>query len=415
MSILGRLAFALTVLTSVAVGCGGDSTPDTGFATMGMPGIPSPTRVGVNLVFADVAIDGHPGGRLAVDTGSPIMLVDTTKFPGLPLPPAKQWTGDLTLGQFTVNDVPLFQFQSGGGMDPLNFAGLLGGNVMQQFSVRFDYANPDRAFRLGMPEMEMETTGVATPGTAVMFNLEGGGLGRFEDQVLKIPATRIPLTVDVDGTALPFILDTGASETTVRSSVYATLTADGRSELTGLPIGTVNGPTSASVTRVRTLTVAGETVTNAAVMTIGDSILDGIQTEVHHPVDGLLGGNFLREFMVTIDYPHRTLRLQRYTTPPTVDEFKRIGVELAAGVGAHRYAVGVVYDGTDAKLKLLRVGDELVSIDGQALDALDSVAADGLLSGTVGTTHAVALGTAQSPGLSNTTVDVLVDDLIPAP
>ena len=88
MSALSRLAIALTVLTAVAVGCGGDSSPDTGFATMGMPGIPSPTRVGVNLVFADVAIDGHPGGRLAVDTGSPIMLVDTTKFPGLPPPPA---------------------------------------------------------------------------------------------------------------------------------------------------------------------------------------------------------------------------------------------------------------------------------------------------------------------------------------
>lgn len=415
MSALSRLAIALTVLTAVAVGCGGDSSPDTGFATMGMPGIPSPTRVGVNLVFADVAIDGHPGGRLAVDTGSPIMLVDATKFPGLPAPPAKQWTGDLTLGQFTVNDVPLFRFQSGGGMDPLNFAGLLGGNVMQQFSVRFDYANPDRAFRLGMPEMEMETTGVEAPGTAVPFNLQGGGVGQFEGQLVKIPATRIPLTVDVDGTALPFILDTGASETTVRSSVYATLTADGRSQLTGLPITTVNGPTTASVTRVRTLTVAGETVTNAAVMRIGDDLLDGIQTEVRHPVDGLLGGNFLREFMVTIDYPRGTLHLQRYTTPPTVDEFKRIGVELGAGAGAHRYKVGVVYDGTDAKLKLVSVGDELVSIDGQALDALDSLAADGLLSGTVGTSHAVALGVAQSPGLSNTTIDLLVDDLIPAP
>jgi hypothetical protein len=415
MSLRSRLAIALAVLTAFAVGCGDESAPGTGFATMGMPGVPSPTRVGVNLVFADVAIDGYPGGRLGVDTGSPIMLVDPAKFPGLPLPPANQWTGDLTVGQFTVSDVPLFRFDSGGGMDPLNFAGLLGGNVMQQFSVRFDYANPDRAFRLGMPEMEMETTGVETPGTAVTFNLEGGGLGRFENEILNVPATRIPLTVDVDGTALPFILDTGASETTVRSSVYATLTADGRAELVGLPIGTVNGPTTASVTRVRTLTVAGETVSNAAVMTIGDAILDGIQTEVRHPVDGLLGGNFLREFMVTIDYPRRTLRLQRYTTAPTADEFKRIGVELGAGFGAHRYTIGVVYEGTDAKLKLLSVGDELVSIDGQALDPLDSLTADGLLSGTVGTTHAVALGTARTPGLSNTTVDVLVDDLIPAP
>ena len=404
----------VAALAAVACGCG-DGDANSAVVTKGMPGVPSPTRVGVNLVFADVAVDGHPGGRLGVDTGSPLVLVDTSKFPGLVLPATVQVTADLTLGQFTVNDVPMVRFQTGGGMDPLNFAGLLGGNVMRQFSVRFDYAHPDRAFRLGMPEMEMETTRVETPGTAIAFNLEGGGRGRFENEVLEFPATRIPLTVDVEGVSHPFILDTGASETTVRAAVYDTLTADGRGELLGLPIGTVSGPTTASVTRARTLTVAGETVANAAVMTIGDTILDGIQTEVGHPVDGLLGGNFLREFMVTIDYPRRTLHLQRYTAPIIVDEFKRVGIELGAGSGAHRYRVAVVYRGTDAELKQLAVGDELVSINGQALDALDSVAADGLLSGTVGATHAIALGAARAAGLANTTVDVLIDDLIPAP
>jgi hypothetical protein len=331
------------------------------------------------------------------------------------LPATLQITADLTLGQFTVNDIPMVQFQTGGGMDPLNFAGLLGGNVMRQFSVRFDYAHPDRAFRLGMPQMEPETTGVETPGTAIAFSLEGGGRGRFENEIIEFPATRIPLTVDVEGVSHPFILDTGASETTVRTSVYDALKADGRGELLGLPIGTVSGPTTGSVTRARSITVAGETVLNPAVMTIGDTIIDGIETEVRHPVDGLLGGNFLREFLVTIDYPRRTMHLQRYTAPVIVDEFKRVGIELGVGTGAHRYRVATVYRGTDAELKQLAVGDEIVSVDGQALDELDSVTADGLLSGTIGAAHAIALGTARAPGLSNTTVDVLIDDLIPAP
>jgi hypothetical protein len=405
----------LAALAAITCGCGDDGGGDGTFVTTGMPGVPSPTRVGVNLLFADVAVDGHPGGRLGVDTGSPLVLVDESKFPGLMLPATVQVTADLTLGQFTVNDIPMVQFPTGGGMDPLNFAGLLGGNVMRQFSVRFDYAHPDRAFRLGMPEMEPETTGVEMPGTAIAFNLEGGGLGRFENEVLEFPATRIPLTVDVEGVSHSFILDTGASETTVRASVYGALTADGRGELVGLPIGTVSGPTTASVTRARSITVAGETVVNPAVMTIGDTIIDGIQTEVRHPVDGLLGGNFLREFMVTIDYPRRTMHLQRYTAPVIVDEFKRVGIELGVGAGAHRYTVGTVYRGTDAEGKQLSTGDELVSINGQALDGLDSIAADGLLSGTVGATHAIALGVARAPGLSNTTVAVLVEDLIPAP
>src|SRR5205823_5359895 len=111
---------------------------------------------------------------------------------------------------------------------------------------------------------------------------------------------------------------------------------------------------------------------------INDQLLDAIQMEVGHPVDGLLGGNYLRQFMVTIEYPKGTLHLQRYTNATIVDEFKRVGFEIgpAAQSSAHVYAVGVVYQNTDAQAKGLAVGDELVSIDGQALDTVDSVAAD---------------------------------------
>jgi hypothetical protein len=417
-SLQGRLspARALVTLLLAACACGGDGS--SGFATMGMPGVPSPTRVGVNLVFADVALNGYSGGRLAVDTGSPLVLVDATKFPGLALGSKVQVTADLTVGTFIVDRIPVVQDQTSNSMDPLNFAGLLGGNVMQQFPVRLDYANPDRAFRFGMPAMEMPTDGVEVPGASVAFNLEGGGRGQFMNEILSFPATRIPLTVDVDGVSHPFILDTGASETTVRTAFFTTLTADGRAQLQGLPITTVQGPTMAVLTRVRTLTLGGATVVNPVVMNIGptgEMLLDGIESEVHHPIDGLLGGNFLREFMVTIDYPARTLHLQRYTAATIVDEFKRVGFELGSGSGAHQFAIGVVYAGTDAAAKQLSVGDEIVSIDGQALDPLDSLTADGLLSGTVGGTRAVGLGLARSAGLSNTTVNVLIEDLIPPP
>lgn len=346
------------------------------------------------------------------------MLLDASKFPGLVLPPKPQVTANVSAGDFTVDNVPLLQLSIGSPMDPLNFAGLFGGNVMKQFSVRLDYAHPDRAFRLGMPPMEMATDGVEAPGASASFALQGGGRARLEDEIISFPATRIPLQVEIEGVTHPFILDTGASETTVRSSVYGSVIADGRSELFGLPISTVSGPAMASVTRVRSLAVAGAQVANPVVMMIGptgEMLLDTIQDEVRHPVDGLLGGNFLREFMVTIDYPHGTLHLQRYTTATIVDEFKRVGIEFGPGIGAHRFVVGVVYAGTDAAGKALNEGDEIVSIDGQALDALDSAAADSLLNGTVGATHALGLGLALSPGLSNTTVDIRVDDLVPLP
>jgi hypothetical protein len=201
----------------------------------------------------------------------------------------------------------------------------------------------------------------------------------------------------------------------VRASLFDTITADGRAQLTGLPISTVAGSSTATVTRVRSLTAAGATVNNPVVMTIGDMLLDGLAMEVDHPVDGLLGGNYLREFMVTVDYPQGVLQLQRYTTPPIADEFKRVGVELGLGGGAHHYVIARIYPGTDAAAKHLGVGDELVSVDGQALDPLDSVTADALLNGAVGTSKALVLGNAHAAGLANASLAVLVDDLIPAP
>jgi len=167
---------------------------------------------------------------------------------------------------------------------------------------------------------------------------------------------------------------------------------------------------------VHSLTAAGATVTDPVVMTIGDPLIDGLAMEVKHPVDGLLGGNFLREFMVTIDYPSGVLQLQRYTTPPIADEFKRVGVELGLASGsAHRYAIARVYPGTDAAAKQLSVGDQIVSVDGQALDALDSIAADDILNGVPGTSKTIALGATAAAGLANTSISVRVDDLIPAP
>jgi hypothetical protein len=410
---------AAVALVASAFGCGGGNStpnPDAGFATMGMPGVPSPTRVGANLVFAEVSVNGKTGGRLGVDTGAPIVLIDATAYPGLTFPNQPEVNATLTVGELTIDDVPVVPMSFGGGMDPLHFAGLLGGSVMRQFEVRFDYANPNMAFRLGAPPMEMATDGVEVPGTTTSFTLEGGGLGRVGDGgVVAFEATRIPVQVEIEGTTHPFVLDSGASETTVRQSVFTTLTGDGRSQLSGLPIMTVMGSSSASATRVTTLTAGGQTVDNVVVMTIGDTLIDGLAMEVKHPVDGLLGGNFLRNFMVTIDYPGGVLHLQRYTTPPISDEFKRVGIELGIANGAHRYAAARVYPGTDAAAKMLSMGDEVVSVDGQALDSLDPNVADESLNGTPGSTKTIGLGNAATAGLSNTTVTVRVDDLIPAP
>jgi Aspartyl protease len=430
-----RLAWLGGLLGILATSCGGGSS---GYATMGMLGSPSSALVGANLVFANAALNGtaelHPGlafGML-IDTGSPVVLIDPSLF-NMPGPATNaDITGNINLGLVdkngdivvTLDNIPALKL-SDAMMTSLGFGGILGGNVMSQFSVQLNYADPMDAFRLG--DNGVEPTGVETPGASIPFTLKSGGTASVmlsntvTSPVVTIPPTRIPLTVSIDGgdTVYHFLLDTGASEVSVRTSVYDTLTADGRPQLSGFQITTVLGGSDASVTRARTIGIGGETVPNVPVMTIpGDGLLDEIGGELGYQLDGLLGGSFLRNFLVTIDYPHGQLHLQRYTTETWVDEFQRVGIALGGTplTSQHYYNAGVVYPGTDAANQGIVAGDEIVSIDGTQLDQpLDPITADNLLNGAVGTTKAIGLGMAHAAALSNTIVNVMVDDLIPNP
>src|SRR5262245_45675725 len=94
------VALAIGVSALVATGCG---EPSSGFAIMGMPGVPSPARIGANLVLAEVLVDGHEGPLMLVDTGSPFTLIDPTSYPDVTFPDTAEIKVDLTFGSFTVD------------------------------------------------------------------------------------------------------------------------------------------------------------------------------------------------------------------------------------------------------------------------------------------------------------------------
>jgi gag-polyprotein putative aspartyl protease/PDZ domain len=406
---LGWTIAAVTLALVALPTCGGGG--GDGIRIMGTIGVPSPALVGANVVIIDAQLNGHPGGRLLVDTGSPVTLVNPAEFPGASLPQQAQVIIDVGIGPVTVDHVPALQLV-GGMMDLLRLAGILGGNVLRDFSTSFDYRG--QQFWLGAGASIAD---VAIPGASVPFNLEGGGLARLTpQQTIVLAATRVSVTVDLEGVQHPFIVDTGASEMTVRSSLFQALRSDGRVAVAGFPVSTAAGSVSATVTRTRNVTVAGETVTNVATLDLGDdTLLDTLQMEVKHQVDGLLGGTFLREFLVTIDYPGRTLHLQRYATRAhIVDELQRVGLSLGAHTSAG-YVIFSVYAASGAAAAGIASGDELVAVDGHSLADLDAMAADQLLVGVPGTARRLAFGIAANPALAGAEVTVSVDDLVPAP
>ncbi len=425
------------VMSFGAVSCGGSGS--SGISTMGTLGEPSTALISGNLIFVNAsmnAMDENPGlfGML-IDSGSPVVLIDPTLFGSS----NSQISTTANIGLLDaagnpvviIDNAPVLQVSTKM-MDALGFGGILGGNVMQKFSVQLDYSAPMmEGFCLGCKAGNH--TDVQSPGGLVSFTLKGGGhspvtLGvnasgqPINSPVIDIPPTRIPVTVNIDGTDHPFIVDTGATEVSLRSTVYSQLVSDGRAQLeSGIAIMTIAGASNASLTRAKTMTVGGVTVADVPVMTImstpADQLLNGISSELGTQIDGLLGGSFLRNFLVTIDYPAGQLHLEPFNTPPIADEFRRVGFTIGLDATGANFVVQSVYPNTDAAAKGVMVGDQITSVDGKSLASVGYVAdADALLDGTPGTTKAITFGAKTgTASLANTTVSIQVDDLIPNP
>jgi hypothetical protein len=223
------------------------------------------------------------------------------------------------------------------------------------------------------------------------------------------------VTVTIEGTAYPFMLDTGSGDTVISQAILSKVIADGRATM-ATQDEDIGGAASGTLTRLRSVVVGGAEV-DGLIATEDSNInadLPAIGAEVGHEVDGLLGGSFLRQFYVTVDYPGGMLHLQRYTVGgPTFDELDSIGVAVGASDASGGVTVEEVFPGTDASAKGMAVGDVILAVDGQSLATVGATAAQAAFSGAVGSTKMIQFGPAASTTLSMQTVAIGVDDLLP--
>ena len=286
-------------------------------------------------------------------------------------------------------------------------AGIVGGDLLCHFPISFNYR--DATVTLG------DATAPANLGTAgnVLIVVEGGGVGGISlgstIAVVKIPATRISVTATVEGVSRRFVVDSGASYSVVTPAVFDALVKDGRKVIDMIGAQTVMGAVGTRVTRSRSIVLGSSEVQGSLVSSLDSMLLAQLGQEVGHPIDGLIGGTFLREFYVTADYAGQQLKLSRYSTRAHIaDEFTRAGVALREianhPVGTARYDVGRVFAGSDAAAKGLVVGTKVLKIDGVTLEALDPSAADKLTLGAAGGTKMIQTDA--------TTLSVAVEDLL---
>jgi predicted aspartyl protease len=118
------------------------------------------------------------------------------------------------------------------------------------------------------------------------------------------PLIVVPVTVGGSGPH-PFVLDTGASACVIAGSLAAQLGI--RSEVARAMTGG-GGTIASGAANVSSLAVEGARVSNVTVA-VAD-FLGALSQAVGTELLGIVGYNYLREFLVTIDYPGGTLRLE---------------------------------------------------------------------------------------------------------
>jgi hypothetical protein len=353
-----------------------------------------------NVLLAPVSAGGASGLGF-VDTGNPWVLLDPSKYPAAQALPATG--GDVsavTVASETAENVYVVA-EPGGFPSPdpsIALASNAGCTAICSFVAAFDYQNV--AFSLGT-DAPTPPAGL-NPETVVDFSFEGGSV---LDGV-TVPKSRVVVPVSIEGTMYTMIVDTGASEVTVSQAAFSAITKDGRPTVSGGSVETTTGTSTSTLARVSSISVGGADVSSVVIShdTSFDMNLADVSTDVGHTIDGSLGGTFLDNFFVTIDYPNTKLHLAPYSdTSSVVDPAEQIGIALAPQNGSYVVAAAI----GDAASQGVVAGNVVDSIDGQELGGLGIAQASILLYGKVGSTKQVTFGSAGSITGQTLTLTVL--------
>ncbi len=376
----------------------------------GTPGQEVPVTIANSVPVIDASADGAPG-RFLVDSGSPASILDLTG--------GQPGTRRVVLDAFALSfaDVPVAVFDLfAGAEEAVN--GLVGGDVISGFDLTIDYRNQ----RGWLADDDALPAGVdpATIDDPVWTGAQLRGGGRLDvpgcttgDCSVHVGATRLLVEVSLES-APPawFLVDTGATAVVLAPDVADALGDPARPRLDGVTVTTADGPATAYYTRVAEMSLAdgAAVATDVPVLVLPASLLAPLEDEVGHPIAGLLGGSFLRQFLITLDDPGHRLRLARFRDQDHIDadEFVGVGFTMASQGGV--WEVRDVYSGTDAAAEGLVRGEPVVSLDGVTIGGADRATVNGILAG-------FALGDDVPVGVvragTDVTVQVAVEDLLP--
>jgi predicted aspartyl protease len=316
-----------------------------------------------NKPWVYVSMNGSRPLHFVLDAGSPFTLLNT----GLPqavgfsvaaettfangfvaktyTPKACVRTLGATLSGISIGDIELDHVSA---VEGERLDGLIGGQFFARHVVRIDYMRSS---------IDVFPASYEYHGDGIVLPLKIDGLA-FTDASIMAPDGHY-----VTGT---FIVDTGVRMPLLLNAPYTDnnglLVAEKRVPRASVGVG-VNGETRGDIFRVRDVEIGGLHMADVVAVCSRDAVV----IDPNDTLAGIIGGDFLRRFRVTFDYPHNQLVLEETpeTRQPFVYDCSGLFL-LAEGTDYRTIRVHRVIKGSPAEDAGIRENDRLVSIDGRA-------------------------------------------------
>jgi hypothetical protein len=290
-----------------------------------------------------------------VDLGSPSVVLSKKLYEELDLD-SKKTLGlrignlDIAVESASVTSDDWLPFSIG---EDLKVEGLLPAGVLQNYQVSFDYAR--------------QTMTVARPGT---LRLQGTAVP-FR---LNPKTGLIAVEANIDGRSYPITIDNGSGYTWIREDAAREwfprhpdwrrgIGAVGPSNMRMADDGI---ETAGVLTRIPKISLGPLLIEHAGALAItpddhGHDFMDWYSTKNAVPVIGWLGGNVLRHFRITIDYPQHMSYWERQS-PLDPHDLDFVGLTLLFRRGDYFVGGIATRDGRPTVMGI-QVGDKLLQID----------------------------------------------------
>ncbi|HUB85526.1 MAG TPA: aspartyl protease family protein [Rhizomicrobium sp.] len=312
-----------------------------------------------NHIYADVSVNGKGPYQFIFDTGGVNLVTPPLAAElGLKSEGDMQANGggaghmdvgmtkvsSLQLGNATVKDqiFAVLPLNTMANIDGVPMPGMVGFETFRRFVTRIDYG-ADKITLIRPDAFDPKDAGVAIP-----INFDGN--------TIEAHAT-------YDGVPGAFTIDTGARSALMLNTPFVAAHAefakysDAPNIVTGWGIG---GPTYSHVIRGNALVLGGQTIAAPVVLLSTDTKGDN----AGNTIAGNIGGGVLKRFVVTLDYAHNRMYLKPVTQAVAdLDTFDRSGMWINNTDGG--YTVVDITKGGPSDQAGLKVGDEIVSVDGK--------------------------------------------------